>query len=70
MEKTVTPEQQKFLDKTRVAAGRARELAAEAHRLNLPVLAREWDYFGKELESKCDLQERAFRDGALQEAGK
>ena len=61
----LTPDQEKFIEKTRLACERAAELAAEADRLNLPILAREWHYLGSELEKRVDLQLRAFRNGTL-----
>lgn len=54
-----------FLDKVRKARARCSEMAEEANRLELPILAREWDYLGKQLESAIGNQVRAFRNGAL-----
>ena len=58
-----------FIEKTRKAAQRCSEMAEEASRLNLQVLAREWNYFGDEMKKKIDLQIRAFRDEALSSKG-
>jgi len=63
--KPLTPEQEKFIQRTQLACQRAEQMAEEANRLNLPILAREWSYFGAELEKRVDLQLRAFRNGTL-----
>jgi len=63
--KELTPDQAKFLDLCRQAIVKFRERAAEADQLNLPVLAREWDYFATELEQRIELQLRAFREDTL-----
>ena len=63
--KQVTPEQQKLLDVARNASARCFLLASQADDLGLPILAREFDYLGKELDAKITLQLRAFRDKAL-----
>lgn len=61
----LTEAQSKFIERTRTACDRAFVLAEEAHQLGLPILAREWNYFGKELSGRVDLQLRAFRDNTL-----
>ena len=64
-EKQLTPEQQKFLDVARNASARCFRLASEADNMGMPILAREFDYLGKELDAKITLQLQAFRDHAL-----
>lgn len=54
-----------FLDRCGKARGWCREMAEQANRMELPILAREWDYLGKCLESAIGNQERAFRDDTL-----
>jgi hypothetical protein len=63
--KELTPDQLKFLDLCRTACEKFRERAEEAAKLNLPVLAREWDYYSKELELRIEMQLRAFREDTL-----
>ena len=64
-EKLLTPEQQKLLDVARNASVRCFLLASQFDDLGLPILAREFNYLGKELDAKITLQLRAFRDNAL-----
>ena len=63
--KQLTPEQQKLLDIARKASARWFLPASQADDLGMPILAREFDHLGKELDAKITLQLRAFRDKAL-----
>lgn len=62
-EKKMVQEQSAFIEKTRAARGRCAELAAAADKVELPLLAREWDFIGKCLDRAIAAQLRAFRDG-------
>jgi hypothetical protein len=65
MPKDLTPDQLKFLELCRQACAKFSERAEEAAKLNLPVLAREWDYYSKELELRIEMQLRSFREDTL-----
>lgn len=65
--KDLTPEQRTFIHKCRVARSRSELMAQEANTLGLPILAREWDFIGVCIESALANQQRAFRDGSLQD---
>jgi hypothetical protein len=62
-----TDPQLRFLQSCKVRVERCRELAAEAHRLGLPILAREWDALATHLTNAIGNQERAFREDTLAE---
>lgn len=64
--KTLIPEQQAFIDKTIVSRARCVDMAELAHKLNLPLLAREWDFLGKCLERAIAAQARG-RDASPQD---
>jgi hypothetical protein len=61
----MTDEQKQLMDVAKKACTRAREEAAKCDKANLPILAREWDYIGRELDQRIDLQERALNQGSL-----
>jgi hypothetical protein len=63
--KNFNDSQTRFLQSCRIRAERCREFGAEADRLGLPILAREWDFMAKNLENAIGNQERAFREEAL-----
>jgi hypothetical protein len=60
-----TPEQLKFIEKTRAAVGRSADLALEAELLGLRILAAEWKHVATALMDAASNQERAFRDSTL-----
>jgi len=64
-ENRMIDDQQKFLARCRAARDRCQAMADEADKLHLPILAREWDHLGKELDNAIGLQLRAFRDDTL-----
>lgn len=61
-EKALTEAQIKFLEISRIAAARCHVQAAEADRIGLGVMAREWDFVGKTLDAAIANQIRLFRD--------
>jgi hypothetical protein len=65
-----TDPQLRFLQSCKARVERCRELAAEAARLGLPILAREWDALATNLENAIGNQERAFREDTLAEPPK
>lgn len=65
----LTSEQEKLIERTRKASVVAKELAVEANRLNLPILARDWEWLSREIDASVQKQSRAFRDDSLTQPG-
>ena len=57
--------QSQLIAKFRTVRQRCQEWAEQANAAGLPILARECDYLGKQLEAAIGNQVRAFREGAL-----
>jgi hypothetical protein len=60
-------DQLRFMEKTAAARRRASELAADANRLGLMTLAREWDFIGTCLERAIARQLLTFEPPTLEE---
>lgn len=59
--RVLTPDQSEFIEKTRKARERCAGMAALANKLNLPIMAREWDYLGNCLQNALAMQTRFVR---------
>lgn len=63
--KELTEAQQKVIERCRKAITAHHQLAADADKAGLPILARDNDYYAEQMEKSITMQLRAFRDGSL-----
>lgn len=61
----MTEDQTKLLEIARKACARAHEEAQKCHQSGLPILAREWDHWAREMFARIELQERALSQESL-----
>lgn len=61
----LSPDQEKFIERTRLGIERLQEFAGVARGLKLPILATGYLEGAKSLNDQLDLQRRAFRDDSL-----